>query len=253
MQRSAVIFQPSPASYGFVWSDDGPEEVAAVSEGRVPHGQSMIDAVDQVNIWSVSSTGVLKSLSGLQHMDLMRGVATADSAAQLKAAYWLHVAARSFDRSVFGTSPRDRLESKADGLAERGEAEVTQEGSSSRKTAITGIYADAANALKNEMEAAGGGNPVQKQIYDILAKGASASNVQTAIARQDAQVRAVKEDAEAREEAERKANEKPCEETLMGKIPGYCTAQTAYKVVVFGTAGLLLIGAAAWTYKQVRS
>lgn len=249
MQRSAVIFQPSPASYGF-WADDRPEEVAAASEGRVPHGQSMIDAVDQVNIWSVYSTGVLESLSGLQHMDLMRGVATADSAAQLKAAYWLHVAARSFGRT---SASRERLETKADSLAERGEAEVKQEGSSSRKSAITGIYADAANALKNEMEAAGGGNPVQKQIYDILAKGASASNVQTAIARQDAQVRAVKEDAEAREEAERKANEKPCEETLMGKIPGYCTAQTAYKVVVFGTAGLLLIGAAAWTYKQVRS
>lgn len=37
MRRSAVIFQPSPASYGF-WADDEPEEVAAVSEGRVPTG-----------------------------------------------------------------------------------------------------------------------------------------------------------------------------------------------------------------------
>ena len=249
MNRSALIFQPSPASYGFFSTDD-PEEVVAVAEGRVPHGESLIDAVDQVNIWSVYSAGVLESLSGLRHMDLMKPVAPADSAAQLKASYWLHVAARSFGRT---STSRERLEAKADGLYDRGSAEVLQAGSSSRKSSITGIYADAANALKNEMENAGGGNPVQKQIYDILSKGASADNVKTAIDREKAQARAVQDDADARKKAEEKGNEKPCEETLMGKIPGYCTAQTATKYAMYGAAGLLLFGVAAWTYKQVRS
>lgn len=241
MDRSALVFCPSPASYGFVQdlysyaTGSAPEEVTAAAEGRVPHGESMIDAVDQVNIGFIP-VGVLTSLTGLRHGELMRPVAAADSEAQLKASYWLHVAARSFESSVIGTSPRDRLESKADGLATRGEAEITTEGSSSRQSNITGIYADAARSLREEMDGAGGGTPVQSQIYDILAKGASADAVKASISRQTAQSKAVEADLQKRKE---KAAEKPCEETLIGKIPGMCEAQQLTRVLVIGGVGVV--------------
>lgn len=248
MSRSALIFQPSPVSYGFVslpsFLGSGPEEVEAAAEGRVPHGQSMIDAVERVNI--TLSSGVLESLNGLKDSDLMASVATADSAAQLKASYWLHVAARSFQ--PFSDS-RERLESKADGLYARGEAGIGQEGSAVRISNITKTYADAARALRSELDAAGGGSPVQQQVYSVLAKGASADEVSKAISIAKKQRQVVVDDAAARDEDEEES--KPCSETWKGYIPGVCGLEATGKVLVYGGLGVAALTGIYLVYRQV--
>ena len=246
MSRSALIFQPSPVSYGFsgFWNS-GPEEVEAAAEGRVPHGQSMIDAVERVNI--TLSAGVLESLNGLKDSDLMASVATADSAAQLKASYWLHVAARSFQPF---SDPRERLESKADGLYDRGEAGIEQEGSAARISNITKTYADAARALRSELDAAGGGSPVQQQVYSVLAKGASADEVSKAISIAKKQRQIVVDDAAARDE-DANGESKPCSETWKGYIPGVCGLEATGKVLVYGGLGVAALTGIYLIYRQV--
>jgi len=243
--RSALIFQPSPASYGF-WDSDS-EGAEAAAEGRVPDGPSMIDAVDQVNLLTVYGTGELTSLSGLKHADLMRPVAAATSEAQLKAAYWLHVAARSFGRF---SKARDRLENKADGLAERGEDEILQEGSAAQISGIAGTYGEAARSLKSEMNNEGGGNEVQRQVYEILAKGATSEAVNAAISRAKEQGEITVADTESRDQKEK---DKPCEDTWKSIIPGYCAMEEVKTNLMYGAVGLASLTALYLVYKKVKA
>jgi len=245
--RSAMIFQPSPASYGFIkiaWDSDS-EGAEAAAEGRVPNGQSMIDAVDQVNLITLYGQGELTTLSVLKHADLMRPVAAAASEAQLKAAYWLHVAARSFGRF---SDARERLENKADGLAERGENEILREGSAAQISGITGIYGEAARSLKTEMDSEGGGNEVQRQVYEILAKGATSKAVNAAISRAKKQREITVADTESRD-----PKDKPCEDTWKSFIPGYCAGEALKTNLIYGVVGLASLTAIYLVYKKVKA
>ena len=228
---------------GFFDSDS--ESAEAAAEGRVPNGESMIDAVDRVNITRFLSAGVLESLNGLKDSDLMASVATADSAAQLKAAYWLHVAARSFGRF---SDARERLENKADGLAERGEDAILREGSAAQISGITGIYGEAARSLKSEMDSEGGGNEVQQQVYEILAKGATSEAVNAAISRAKKQREITVADAESRD-----PKGKPCEDTWKSIIPGYCAGEAMMTNLIYGAVGLASLTALYLVYKKVKA
>jgi hypothetical protein len=239
-----LSFRPSEGSYRF--GDSGSEEVSAAETGRVPYAQSMVDAVETINIaWgpAIYTTGVLESLSGLQHSSLMQPTAASDSEAQLKAAYWLHAAARSFDR---GSDARERLEKKADGLAEQGESGVFDEGSSSQVGKITGIYADAARALKTE--AGESPNAVQRTVISILEAGTQAANVQDAVRKAEKQAERAGADAAGREESAT-----PCEESWKRFLPLYCArerAASARGLVVPVAVGLALLGGAVFAYQK---
>lgn len=157
-------------------------------------------------------------------------VASNDSAANLKTAYLLIVAGLQLQNKSLGAAGKQRAEAAL--------ISGVVEGAANQRKRIESIYSSALSAVQK----AAGSSPKQTvaDIITQLQRGSASSVVQERIA-------TVGEQEAVRQKAKQELADQPCESTWLGKIPGYCTAQTAYKIVGYGA----LAAAGLWVTARV--
>lgn len=174
-------------------------------------------------------------------------LASNDSAALLKTAYWLAIGFLTLNDTSLRDTANERLES---GLQSGVDLD-----SANRNTNIKTVYDSAYSLLDKAIKRHGGSNEVAVDALERLRQGTDRKAI---TARVD---EALKQTA-ARKEVENdleKAPDVPCASTWRVLIPGYCALQEANKWALYGVkaAGLLLVGGAIYLgvkkFKATRS
>jgi hypothetical protein len=166
-------------------------------------------------------------------------LASNDSAALLKSAYWLAVAGVALNNPT--------LKSMSASNSELGLKSGVDVGAAARSTSIIATYDAAARAVETAMKSSYS-EPAAAALAQ-LKKGGSQKAV-------DDRVQQAKTDTTARAKAEEDNNKPevtPCESSTLGKlIPGYCTYQTGMKVAAGLVAAGTIIIAGKFFMRSVR-
>jgi hypothetical protein len=163
-------------------------------------------------------------------------LASNDSAALLKTAYWLAVAG-----VALGSAP---LKDLAKSQAEIGYTDGVAIDAVSRTGNIGSLY-DTAVATLKKYYPPGTYNATADTVLQQLQKGSPAAiraRIEQA-KKYDASKTKVEEEAKKEPEV----LETPCSDTLWGKIPGYCESKMLYKVVGYTLAAVTV----AWGVKKI--
>jgi hypothetical protein len=170
-------------------------------------------------------------------------LASNDSAALLKTAYWLAVAFLALNDPSLRDSAKERLES--------GRTSGVDIDAANRNGAIKSTYDSAYVFLDKALKRSGGTNEVAKDALEQLRKGTDRKAVQARVdeAQKLTTARQAVEDAPPP-----KKQDVPCADTWMAYIPGYCAAKEAEQMVSLGVkvvGGILLTGVAIWGVKRL--
>ena len=170
-------------------------------------------------------------------------LASNDSAALLKTAYWLAVGFLALNDTSLRDAANERMES--------GKKSGVDINAANRSGAVKSTYDSAYSLLERAIKRKGGTNEVATDALEQLRKGTDRKAIQTRVdeARTQAGERQKVED-----EGPPKPPETPCEDTWRSYIPGFCTAQQAGEMVALAAkiAGVVLVaGVAVWGGKRL--
>ena len=212
--RSDLGYNPLDLAKGRKWQS------TLKSEGANLAVYGLYDAVSGLSSDYSWKTTDIRSL---QNYSAMATLASNNSSAYLKTGYWL---------KLIGLIRADKeLQKAGENNAEQGYSLGEKAGAASLTSNITAVYRQAYDLATSQITASKWSitSNVQRAL-DELKKGLSTSDVA-------ARVKQAKKEQTEAENAQPKPEEEPkpkCEDTLWGKIPGYCQAQAGGEA--FGTA-----------------
>ena len=210
---------------------------------------AVYDLYDAVSTLSSDYSWKTNDIRSLKNYSAMSTLAANNSSAYLKTAYWL---------KLVGLIAVDKeLQTAASNNAEQGYKLGEQAGASNQSSNITTVYRQAYDLAVSRIAAIK--RPVSdnmQRAFDELKKGMSSADVA-------ARVKQAKKEQQVADDAAEKADEPPkarCEDTWMGKIPGYCSAAaggeaigTALKWGGYAAAAGIALWGASKLIKGVRS
>ena len=202
----------------------------------------LYDAVDELS-FDPTKTADIKSLKAYAAMATL---AANNSSAYLKTAYWIKVAGLIMaDQNLL-----DSAKARAESGFKLGE----QAGSAKVGSDITTLYKQAAQLVQGRMMAknlpmSGNLQLVMSNLTSGTSSGAVKDRVKQAIKDEEAVAGSIPKD----EGGKKPEEETRCEDSLLGKIPGYCTSQKAFTYAAYGVGALTVLGTAFWAYGKFKT
>lgn len=200
----------------------------------------LFDAVDHLDDMTGSSRYVKgQDVRTISTYQAFATLAANDSSALLKTAYWLKLAGL-----ITGDG---NLKAMAYANVMDGYARGEQPGAASLTNNIVPTYTRAYDALVTSSKF-NMNDPSLSAIATELAKGKAQSAISSRVSEARQEEQTVKQEIPTGQGG---AKEVPCEDTLLGKLPGYCAAnRTAYQVGL-GVAAISVLGFGYWVYTKL--
>ena len=200
----------------------------------------LYDAVDEL---SSSNTSDIKSLKAYSAMATL---AANNSSAYLKTAYWIKIAGLIMGDQNLLDSAKARAESGFKLGEQAGSAKVSSD--------ITTLYKQAAQLVQGRMMSKNlpmSGN--LQLVMSNLTSGTSSGAVKDRVKQAQTDEEAVAGYIPKDEGGKKPGEETLCEDSLLGKIPGYCTSQKAFTYAAYGVGALTVLGTAFWAYGKFKT
>ena len=195
-------------------------------------------------VWNMLAAGRgYSDIEAFPNYSSFSTLASNDSAALLKTAYWLAVAFLVLNDPSLRDSAKERLES--------GKTSGVDIDAANRNGAIKSTYESAYVLLDKALKRSGGTNEVARDALEQLRKGTDrkAVDARVAEAQNQSTARQAVEDAPPPPKPD-----VPCAATWKSYIPGYCAAKEAEQMVSLGlkvVGGVLVAGVAIWGVKRL--
>lgn len=203
---------------------------------------AVYDLYDAVGELSSGGTPDIKSLKAYSAMATL---AANNSSAYLKTAYWIKLAGLIMNDQSLLDSAKSRAESGLTVGEQPGAAKVTSD--------IMTLYKQAAQLVQGGMMSKN--LPMRGNLQLImsnLTSGTSSGAVKDRVKQAQTDEEAVAGYIPKDEGGKKPDEETLCEDSLLGKIPGYCTSQKAFTYAAYGVGALTVIGTAFWAYGKYK-
>ena len=200
---------------------------------------AVYDLYDAVNDLASEYSWKTTDIRSLKNYSNMSTLAANNSSAYLKTAYWLKLLGLIMANS--------ELDKAAKNNADQGFALGVQAGAASVSSGISSVYKQAYDLATSQITASGRSTSVNMQrVLDELKKGLSSSDVAARVDQAKKDQAAAAAGVAAAQPKPEEAPPKKCEDTLLGKIPGYCESKMVYQIAGYTMAGLI----ALWGIKK---
>lgn len=203
---------------------------------------AVYDLYDAVGELSSGGTADIKSLKAYSAMATL---AANNSSAYLKTAYWIKLAGLIMNDQTLLDSAKSRVENGLIVGEQPGAAKVTSD--------ITTLYKQAAQLVQGSMMSKN--LPMRGNLQLImsnLTSGTSSGAVKDRVKQAQDDEAKVAGSIPTSAGGTKPPEEVVCEDTLLGRLPGYCKAQKAYLYSAYGVAALTVIGTAFWAYGKYK-